>query len=361
MDSPDADRRFKEDNDSLYRMPMAIVPVETVELRRGRMIKNAALDPAIELFRNAESGSGQLLVRDIDSERGHHMFGWPMDAEHPDLKLIRKLGRLTSYDVYSLRIQFRDLGIEPSSVEYLQLSEEKKEALRLYMHIFTLPLINLVYGEGSTAAQSTDDVVGLFRNPDTRIAHQNLTRLANALDVQISEIPKFLEDFSDIYLSLAYFQEYVDDLTPKIIDMLEELKALESNWQLAKDAHVMAMVRQIEGDLNDLLTSVTGRFEAFRQHSDRMWENITAAKFRMVKEHVISSQQTVGGVLCGLGIKLNAWKSRFPKKHAGGPIARAEMLFQEILPGLDKLQAIEREGRERSVAAERRAEEMNAA
>ena len=361
MAAPDPDRRFQEDNDSLYRMPMAIVPVETVELRRGRMIKNAALDPAIELFRNSESGSGQLLVHDIDSERGHHMFGWPMGEEHPDLKLIRKLGHLTSYDVYSLRIQFRDLGIEPSSVEYLQLSEEKKEALRLYMHIFTLPLINLVYGEGSSAAQSTDDVVGLFRNPDTRVAHQNLMRLATALEVDVRDIPKFLEDFSDIYLSLAYFQEYVDDLTPKVIDMVEELKALEDNWQLAKDTHVMATVQQIQGDLNDLLTSVTGRFEAFRQHSDRMWENITAAKFRMVKEHVIGSQRTVGGVLCGLGIKLNAWKSRFPKKHAGGPIARSEMLFQEIMPGLDRLMAIEREGRERSEAAERLSADMNAA
>lgn len=353
MAARDPQREFQEDNDSLYRMPMAIVPVETVELRRGRMIKNAALDPAIELFRSAESGSGQLLVGDIDREIGHHMFGWPLDDEHPDLQLIRKLGELTSYDVYSLRIQFRDLGIEPSSVDYLCLSDAKKEALQLYMHIFTMPLINLVYGEASSAADRATDVVDLFRNPDTRVAHQNLLRLAGALRVKVADIPKFLEDFSDIYLSLAYYQEYVDDLTPKVIDMVAELGSLQENWQLAKDRHVMEIVERTKADLNDLLTSVTGRFEAFRQHSDRMWENISAEKFRTVKEHVITSQRTVGGVLCGLGIKLNAWKSRFPSKTTGGPIARSEMLYQEILPGLDKLLAIEREGRDESAAAER--------
>ena len=59
------DTKFHEDNDSLYRMPMKIVPMETAMLRRGRLIKNAALDPAIELFRSGENGSGQQYHRII--------------------------------------------------------------------------------------------------------------------------------------------------------------------------------------------------------------------------------------------------------------------------------------------------------
>jgi len=76
-----------------------------------------------------------------------------------------------------------------------------------------------------------------------------------------------------------------------------------------------------------------------------MWDNITAQKFRDIRGHVISAQKTIGGVLCGLGIKLSAWEERFPKSDIGGPIARSEMLFAEILPGLDKLNALENEGR----------------
>jgi hypothetical protein len=350
MSEPDSDAKFREDNDSLYRMPMAIVPVETVELRRGRMIKNSALDPAIELYRSREGVSGQMLISEIDNEKGHHMFGWPEQADHPDLKILRALGALSSYDVYSLRIQFRDLGIEPSSVEYLQLSDEKKDSLRLYMQIFTLPLMDLVYGDGDQASQRMQNIVDLFRNPNTELARDNLIRLADSLQVDVTEIPKFLPDFADIYLSLAYYQEYVDDLTPKLISMIGDIQQLSTNWQLRQDPHFVNTVRRIEGELNDLLASVTSRFEAFRQHSDRMWDNITAQKFRDIRDHVISAQKTIGGVLCGLGIKLNAWEERFPKSDIGGPIARSEMLFSEILPGLDKLNALENEGRASKVA-----------
>tara|TARA_R110000868_G_scaffold43803_2_gene146948 strand:- start:10358 stop:11413 length:1056 start_codon:yes stop_codon:yes gene_type:complete len=350
MSGPDADARFREDNDSLYRMPMAIVPMETPELRRGRMIKNAALDAAIELYRSTEGVSGQMLIGELDNQTGHHMFGWPAQEQHPDLVTLRGLARLSSYDVYSLRIQFRELGIEPSSVEYLQLSPEKQESLRAYMQVFTRPLLTLVYGEGDRDALAATNIVDLFRDPDTEQARENLVRLARNLMVDVNEIPKFLDDFSDIYLSLAYYQEYVDDLTPKLIDMIDAIQGLTANWQLRQDPHFMTTLQRIEGEFNDLLASVSSRFEVFRQQSDRMWDNITAEKFRAIRDHVISSQKTVGGVLCGLGIKLNTWRERFPKSDVGGPIARAEMLFSEILPGLDKLNALEREGRSSKLA-----------
>lgn len=345
------DANFREDNDSLYRMPMAIVPMETPELRRGRMMKNSMLDPAIELYRSTDGVSGQMLIGELDNEKGHHMFGWPENEDHADLKVLRGLAQLSSYDVYSLRIQFRELGIEPSSLEYLQLSPEKQDSLRLYMQVFTLPLMNLVYGEGEQSSRKTDNIVDLFRDPDTNVARENLMRLAKSLDVPVTAIPKFLDDFSDIYLSLAYYQEYVDDLTPKLIGMIDDLHALSANWQLRQDPHFMTTLTRVEGELNDLLASVTSRFEAFRQHSDRMWENITAEKFRQIGNHVVSSQKTVGGVLCGLGIKLNAWNERFPRSGIGGPIARSEMLFSEILPGLDKLGELERQGRASTVGA----------
>ena len=351
MENSAQDTKFHEDNDSLYRMPMKIVPMETAMLRRGRLIKNAALDPAIELFRSGENGSGQMLLGDFDNDKGHHMFGWPRNEDHPDLKMLRGLARLSSYDVYSLRIQFRDLGIEPSSVEYLTLSAEKQDSLRLYMQVFTLPLMSLVYGDGEQQSGKTDDIVDLFRDPDTDVARQNLLRLAGSLKVEVNEIPKFLDDFADIYLSLAYFQDYVDDLTPKLIEMIEDLQGLQTNWQLRQDPHILNTLNRVESELNDLLASVTSRFEAFRQHSDRMWDSITAAKFQQIRDHVISSQKTVGGVLCGLGIKLNCWQERFPDADAGGPIARVEMLFSEILPGLDKLAEMERQGRASSITA----------
>ena len=77
------------------------------------------------------------------------MFGWPENDVHPDLDLLRRLGRLNSYDVYSLQLQFRDIGVEPASIGYLQLSDKKRDELQSYMRMFTLPLIDLVYGDGA--------------------------------------------------------------------------------------------------------------------------------------------------------------------------------------------------------------------
>ena len=66
---------FIDASDSLYRMPIVILPLETIELKRGCLIKNVSLDPAIEIFRNASSGSGQLLIDDLEVEVCHQMFG----------------------------------------------------------------------------------------------------------------------------------------------------------------------------------------------------------------------------------------------------------------------------------------------
>lgn len=128
--------------------------------------------------------------------------------------------------------------------------------------------------------------------------------------------------------------------------MVGELGEMSQNWQLRQDAYTIETITRVQTEINDLLTSVTSRFEAFRQHSDDMWNDIDAEKFKQTKRQVVTAQETVGGVLCGLGIKLNAWKERFPNGDAGGPVARSEMMFSEIVPGLDKLVALERSGRE---------------
>ena len=46
-------------------------------------------------------------------------------------------------------------------------------------------------------------------------------------------------------------------------------------------------------------------------------------KHRGVKELVGEAQREVSGVLCGLGVKLNARNHRFPDKDVGGPVVRS--------------------------------------
>jgi hypothetical protein len=123
--------------DSLHILPLSILPLETPGLRRARLIKNVRLDSVIELFYDADTGSGQVDISDLGT-----VFNWPDDAEHPDAVLVSSVCQLHSYDVYTLRIQLRKLGINVEKQVALKLSKEKSDELTVYMKNFTMPLIN---------------------------------------------------------------------------------------------------------------------------------------------------------------------------------------------------------------------------
>ena len=53
---------------------------------------------------------------------------------------------------------------------------------------------------------------------------------------------------------------------------------------------------------------------------------------------------TIGGVLCGLAVKMNLWKHRFAR-GGGGPNRRMEFVKSEILPGLSHIKALEQSAR----------------
>lgn len=57
--SPQSDAQFQQDTDSLYFLPLRILPIKAAALQRARMIKDARLESAIELFSGRDTGSGQ--------------------------------------------------------------------------------------------------------------------------------------------------------------------------------------------------------------------------------------------------------------------------------------------------------------
>ena len=106
--------------DSLHILPLNILPLETPGLQRARLIKNVRLDSVVELFHDADTGSGQVAITALGT-----VFNWPDDEEHPDLALVSSVCQLHSYDVYTLRIQLRTLGIDVENQAALKLSKEK--------------------------------------------------------------------------------------------------------------------------------------------------------------------------------------------------------------------------------------------
>ncbi|MBT4890909.1 MAG: hypothetical protein HON65_15295 [Rhodospirillales bacterium] len=326
-----------EEKDSLYSMPLGILPLETKALRPARLVKNARLETMVELFSNAETGSGQLAIQDLPRE-----FNWE-DPKHPDLRMISKLGHLNSYDVFSMRLTLRALEIDLTDIDALKLSEAKTQELATYMRSFTHPLILQIFGDDEASnINSFDDIIGLFRNPNKGDALDRLKQMAKKLGLQVTQVPTFLEDYGDIFLALSYYRQCLDQIEPIISEFLEGLTELRKSYQFKDDLALLTMTKQIEAILNEGTAGLTGRFEAFDRASSDMWKDISADRFRKVEKLIRSSHETNGGVLCALWVKMNVWATAFPNAHAGSPNRRVELLQSEMKQGIEKISILEK-------------------
>lgn len=327
----------QSDNDSLYVMPLDIIPFESQQLGRGRLRMNGALEHVVDMFTDGRGAHGFLQLDEITQKFGAQNYGW--DAEgplHPDLALLRKLKNLSSFDVYSLRILFRQNGITPKAADALDLSASTKASLSAHLKRFTAPLILNVYGDVA-ALGNADDPIELFRHPDRDAAARNLQKLADSLQVPITGIPEFLEAFSECYLSISYFERYLHAIYPEITTVVEELNQLKQNRSLSDQPTLQNTCDAVSEELTSLILSTLGKIERFHKETETLWQDLTAERFYRVSELVTNYQISVAGVLCGLGIKMSAWRTKFATADSGGPFARGDFLMSNLLPGIDQL------------------------
>lgn len=340
-DSAGPSSDFDADNDSLYAMPLELLPFESSTLSKGRMKMNGALDHGIEIFRGTNGHSGLIMLDEITLKLGMERFGWPGDRDtHPDHELLMKLGNLTSFDVYSLRLLFRRLGITPVRPEALSLSKEARNSLAAHLRRFTAPLILHVFGDEAEIGD-TSDPAALLRNPDQASAVRNLNRLAMRLDIPLDAIPNFLQRFSDCYLSISYFERYLHSIFPEVMTIVGEIDALRGMRKFQDNRGFLITAEEVSVDLSNLISSALGKIERFHKETETMWSSMSADSFYEISAMVDTYQMEVAGVLCGLGIKTTEWRARFDTPDTGGPSARAEMLMSNLRPGLEKLKEID--------------------
>jgi hypothetical protein len=333
----DANLRISDtDRDSLHILPLAIIPLETPALRRARMIKNVRLDSVVELFQDKSTGSGQIGIEDLPRE-----FGWSESPSHPDHVVARKLALLPTYDVYSLRLLLRDLGIRVNDHQALRLSEQKNRELTDYMTGFTRPLIKNVYGNENINVDKFEDIVNLFSQPDVENAIKKLKIMAARLEIRVHEVPKFLEDYGDIFLSVSYYKDTYERVEPIVCNFLDSLNDLEKNYQLRREAGLMGVCRTLQDTVAAVMDGLADRFSSFDRATDNFWTNVSAERFRQVQQLITSHHITTGGVLCALSVKMDAWIKKFPSKNIGGPKRRAEFVMTEIRHGVEKIQRIQ--------------------
>lgn len=327
------------ERDSLHILPLKIIPLETPGLQRAKLIKNVRMETVIEIFNEAAAGSGQVYPEDI----AVYFENAKAEMER-DMVKVRKLALANSFDVYTLRIELRRLNIDVNKHSDLTLSESKKRELTEYMKAFTRPLIKHVYGNEGIDFSDVDDLIQMFAAPNREEAIRNLKLMAEKLRIGLNDIPNFLEEYGDIFLSLAYFKRGIDELVPEINRFLLWVEEAMKSREVQTDTKLSKVIADVNHDITDVTTSITGRFESFDQRSRDFWNDINADTFRRIRNLITSHHVTIGGVLCGLAVKMNLWKLRFGR-GGGGPYRRIEFIKSEILPGLSHIKSLEQSAR----------------
>ena len=103
----------------------------------------------------------------------------------------------------------------------------------------------------------------------------------------------------------------------------------------------METCRVVESSITNLLTAIGGRLETFERSTEDMWDNLSASKFKEVKNHIQSYHKVIGGSLCALTVKMDAWSYNFPTQDVGGPTKRSEFIMSEMKEGIEKLREIQ--------------------
>ncbi|MDP6563987.1 MAG: hypothetical protein QF578_04115 [Alphaproteobacteria bacterium] len=326
----------REDMDSLHALPLVILPLLTPGLHRARLIKNSRLDGVVEMFSGSASGSGQIAPDDLQK-----IFSDQGEELQADMEVLCAAGALHSFDVYSLRIELRRLDIPIEDHAGLRLSEEKNRQLTVYMKDFTRPLLQQIYGEETTDIDDMQGLVSLFQSPDRDQVVLRIMKIANEMGIRPSEVPLFLEEYGDVFLSLAYYRDCLDRLQPRMRRLSNEIKDLLSLNDVTRDRAVAENCARLEAKLSGITAALAQRFESFERNSERLWDHINAEAFQRVKELITSHYTTVGGILCGLEVKLDAWESKFPHGR-GGAVAKTAFLTSEMRHGMEKIENLQR-------------------
>lgn len=309
--------------DSLYILPLCMVPLETVGLKRARIIKNAALQSVVEVFDGFQSGSGQFEISAVPAH-----FGLPTTPKHPDTLMLERLAEMDSFDLYSLRVLLRRNGVAVRNQKDLQLPSNKKDELTRYMASFTHPLMTLVYGDNTTEFKDFDDLLRMFRRPDAEHARERLKDMAKKLNVPILELPTFLEDHADTFLSMSYYTEcnvHIQSIVASFLKTISQFRSVPG-WS--------EICAEMDTTIRSLVRSVDSRIEDFERSTETMWDNISADSFRETRALIGKYHSAIGGILCGLTVKMNWWGRYFPDMSAAGSMKRAEIMLLEMRQGL---------------------------
>jgi hypothetical protein len=320
--------------DSLYLLPLSLIPLETPGLQRVRLRKNNSMQSIVELFREKSMGSGQVFPSDL-----FHYFQNESGKLKRDIAILEKLSKLKSFDVYTLRLELGKLDINFQNFDGLKLSDRKRAELNEYMRAFTRPVIRRVYGGRDIELDSVDSIADRLTNPDVAETRKRLTALSRDLNIPLSELPAFLERFGSIFMSVSYFHSCLDMQEEIVPDLQKWIYEIKDSFSVGRDAQSMKAITGMHGLLGGAMAELKASIETFYAMADSFWENASQNSFREFENAVLGQHVAIGASLCALTVKTERWKEAFP--NGGASLEkRYKFVTTELAAGLDQIRGV---------------------
>lgn len=326
------------DKDAIDTLPLTSMPLTSNVLKNAKLVKNARMETAVELHSDPISGSFQIspdAIKDF------------MQTSPRDQAIISSLAGLHSFDVYSLRTNLKKLGVEVEDADALELSDDIKESLSAYSLQFIRPLVEKIFGKGREDLSSVGDLQAILRDPDITRVKENLRVMSEKTGIPLQDIPQFLKEYSDVFLSVAYYRYSFETVGQDIDRFLFWMHEVRSHRDVASSPKNLAQCKQVEETLRFLSNSIRERLAQFQGSFEKFWTNINNQSFRQMQKQIEENHSSMGSVLCGLVVKMNLWRKEFPDNSVGGPSTRIKFVLTEMDPGLSKLKDMEHEARKR--------------
>ena len=326
------------DRDAIDKLSLSSIPLASNALKGAKLIKNARMETTVELHNDPLSGSLQVAPENI----GDFMKTSPRDQA-----IINSLAGLHSFDVYSLRTNLKKLGVEVEDAESLELSDDMKEGLSIYSMEFIRPLVEKIFGQGREDLHTSEGLQRIFRDPDMARVKENLKIMAARTGIPLADIPKFLEEYSDVFLSVAYYRYGFESVGPDVDRFLFWMHDLRAHRDTAASPKGAAQCKQVEETMRFLANSIRERLGQFQSGFETFWKDINHNSFQQMRTQIEENHASMGSVLCGVIVKMHLWKKEFPDNNVGGPSTRIKFVMTELEPGLVRLKDLELEARKR--------------
>ncbi|TAL29526.1 MAG: hypothetical protein EPN97_13275 [Alphaproteobacteria bacterium] len=313
------------DLDAMDTLPLSLMPLSCSALKAAKLIKNGRLETVVELHRDSKAGSLQMRPEDVPAAFPGH---------RQDHKTIAALATLHSYDVYSLRRTLLKAGVEADE-EQLRLSDDMKQQLAQFSPEFTRPLLRTVYGDDDPSAEQ--DLTRLFRAPNKTKVAERLKTMSQKTGIPVEDIPEFLETYSDLFLSVIYYRQNLDRITPDIDNCASWLKDITLQRDAAASAQNALHYRRVDESIRFLSSTIRVRLNSFRHAFDIFWRDINRDALNRLRRDIEGNHAATGGMLCGLVVKMRHWSRTFQSRTSGGPGTRTQYVISEMEPGLERL------------------------